>query len=172
MAHNHLADIKAGAITRTNVIGMEMNEQIRNAWFNACPILQNYLSTALQDLQFSEMDDSCMESRDERDTGTIYDCPDKTFQRALTDCQHFMNANHWWITRATELEPGEDGLRYGRHYVTHERIGSTFYLARIGSGVTFTDDGDDQSLQIMADYARSHSCEGLYFGDDGKVYWM
>jgi hypothetical protein len=149
-----------------------MNESERKQAMRDCPILQSYLSTALQDLQFSESDEACSESREARDSGTIYDCPNETFLKALQDCQQFEETNKRWIQRAIELEPGEDGLRYGRDNFTHERIGYYFYMQRVGHGVGFTDDGDDESLQIMADYCRIHNCEGLYFGDNGQACWI
>lgn len=146
-------------------------ETIRRNAFNACPILESYLATALSDLQFSENDNACEDNREARDTGTIYDCPDETFQRAVNDCATFMGAMRRWIQRALDLEPGEDGLPYGRDHFTHDRIGYYFYMQRVGHGVGFTDDGDDQSLQIMADYCRVNPTEGLYLGDDGAAYW-
>ena len=151
-----------------------MNESARKAAFNACPILESYIAAALEDLQFSESDESYMDGRKERDTGTIYDCAPETFQRAQADCVAFMESMRRWIVRAIDLEPGEDGLRYSRHGrgFDHARIGYYLYMQRVGHGVGFTDDGDDESLQIMADYCRSHRLEGLYFGDDNNVYWI
>lgn len=148
-----------------------MTESERKQAMRDCPILSDYLATALQDLQCTEMDESCEEEREERDSGTIFDCPDETFLRAQRDCTAFMESQKRWIERATDLEPGEDGLRYGTRGFDMGRIGSTFYLSRVGHGVAFTDDGDDMALQILGDYSRSHRCEGLYFGDDGKAYW-
>lgn len=147
-------------------------EIARNADFKACPILSDYIATMLQDLQFSEMDEACTEERDERDSGTIYTLGQSEYDRCKADCVAFMEANKRWIDRALDLEPGEDGLRYGRQHFSYERIGYYFYMERVGHGVGFTDDGDDQSLQIMSDYARNRRMEGGYFGDDGKVYLM
>lgn len=148
-----------------------MNETERKAAFKECPILSEYLATALQDLQFGEADNACEDERDARDSGTIYDCPDETFNRAWQDCKEFMAANKRWIQRALDLEPGEDGLRYGRRGFDYDRIGYYFYMQRVGHGVGFTDDGDDMALQIMADYCRINPIEGLYFGDDGAAYF-
>lgn len=150
---------------------MAVTEDERKAAFKACPILADYLATALQDLQYSESDEACTDEREARDSGTIYDCPVETFDAARRDCEAFMAANAAHIESALELVPGEDGLRYGRVYVTYERIGSRFYLQRVGHGVGFTDDGDANCLKAMGEYARSHSCESLYLGDDGKAYW-
>lgn len=153
-------------------MGCTEQETARNEAFKACPIFKSYLATALEDCQFSENEDACEDEREARDCGTIYDCPQETFDRAQSDCIAFMSANGRWIQRALDLEPGEDGLRYGRDHFTHDRIGYYFYMTRVGHGVGFTDDGDDMALQIMADYSRVRPwCEGLYIGDDGKAYW-
>ena len=145
-----------------------MTESERKAAFKACPILSDYLATALEDLQFSEADAACMDGRQEEDSGSIYDCPNETFQRALQDCREFMSANAEHVEAATDCHPANapDGP-----CLTVERIGSTFYLQRVGHGVGFTDDGDAPCLEAMGEYCRSHHTEGLYFGDDGKVYW-
>ncbi len=148
-----------------------INEQERRAAFNACPILADYLATALQDLQYSEMDAACTEERDERDTGTVYNCPDETFTKAKIHCQTFMRDCASHIEAALELEPGEAGFRYGQDWLSWPHIGATFYLATVGSGVTFTDNGDAPCLEAMAQYARKNWGEGLYLGDDGKAYW-
>lgn len=145
-------------------------EKQRRADFTACPILADYIATMLQDLQLSEADEACTEEREARDSGTIYTLPDSEYARCKADCVEFMEANARWITRAIDLEPGEDGLKYGRDHFSYARIGYYFYMVRVGHGVSFTDDGDDQSLQIMNDYSRTRRIEGAYFGDDGKVY--
>ena len=147
-----------------------ITEQERKQAFRESPILADFLSCMLQDLQFSESDEACMESRDERDAGTIYDCPDETFANARRFCDRFAAdcADH--IEAAQELEPGSDGLRYANgRYMTLERIGSTLWLAASGSGVTFTDDGDSPALEAMAQWARDCHLEA-YLGDDGCAY--
>lgn len=148
-----------------------MNETERKAAFRECPILADFLSTALQDLQYQEADNACEDGREARDSGTIYDCPDSVFETARRICDAFMRDCADDIAAALGLEPGEPGLEYSRgRYVTHERLGGTFYLASVGHGVTFTDDGNAECLQRLSDYARRVNWEGLYFGDDGKVY--
>lgn len=136
-----------------------------------CPILRDYLATALQDLDLSESDESCAESREPRDSGTIFDCPDETFLIAWQECKRFMAECAADIESATDLEPGESGLRYGREYMTHERIGSTLYLSRVGHGVSFTDDGDAPCLQALENWCNANRRDSLYFGDDGCAYW-
>lgn len=148
-----------------------MTESERKEAFRDCPILKEYLATALQDLQFSENDESCEAEREARDTGTIYDCPEETFRKAWQDCTAFMQSQKRWIGRALELEPGEDGLRYTATHFDQDLIGYYFYMQSVGHGVGFTDNGDDESLQIMADYCRVRYCAGLYLGDDDKAYW-
>jgi len=145
----------------------DAREALRNLLFRACPILQDYLATALADLQLGDAEEG-----EARDSGTVYDCPNDTFERAANDCFAFMAANHQHVEAATELEPGSDGLRYSRgDPMDHDRIGSTFYLSRVGTGVGFTDDGNADCLKALEAYAGEHSTEGLYFGEDGKAYW-
>lgn len=146
-------------------------ETERKAAFRDCPILKDYLATALQDLDLSESDWACEEEREARDSGTIYDCPDETFLRAKDDCEAFMRDNAAHVEAALDLQPGKEGLRYTHRYVDYDRIGSTFYLQRVGHGVGFTDDGNAPCLKALEEYSRSHRMEGLYFGDDGKAYW-
>ena len=135
-----------------------MTESERKAAFRAIPILSEYLATALQDLQFSEMDEACSDSREERDTGTIYDCPPETFQRALVDCAIFSGAMQRHIEAAQE-------------WFTVDQIGYYFYMVRVGHGVSFTDDFDNPATQGLEKAASAMRSEGLYFGDNGLVYW-
>jgi hypothetical protein len=148
-----------------------MTEDERKAAFKACPILADYLATMLQDVQLSEADEACEEEREERDAGTIYTVPDSIFDQARELCESFYADNRQAIEEALELVPGEDGLRFaGGRYVTLERIGSTLYLASVGHGVTFTDDGNAPCLERLADAARALRRESPYFGDDGRLY--
>jgi hypothetical protein len=150
-----------------------MTETERNAAFRACPILRDYVSTMLQDLQLSEADEACTEGREALDAGTIYTLGDDEFNACRRSCERFMSENAEAIAQALELEPGEEGLEYGRDYIGHDRIGSTFYLTRVGHGVAATDDGNAPCLKSLADAARSFGyMEGAYFGDDGRVYLM
>ena len=147
---------------------MSDTETARNLDFKRYPGLSDYVACALQDLQLSESDESCTDDREERDSGTIYTLTQVTYDamrdhwvRFATDC-----AAH--IEVATDYNPGNNP--HAAQAVTIERIGSTYWLAQCGSGVTFTDDGDAPCLQAMADYASAHSLPSLYFGDNGKVY--
>lgn len=137
-------------------------ERARDLDFKRYPGLSDYIACALQDLQYSETDEACMDGRDARDTGTIYTLATVTYDKLrdyfvafLADCASDI---------AAAIDPIEPLA------ATMERIGSTYWLAQCGSGVTFTDDGDSPALQALADYARLHSVESLYLGDDGKVY--
>lgn len=151
--------------------GLTEAERVREAAFKACPILRDYLATMLQDCQLTEGEEACTEEREERDAGTIYSVPDSLFERAKADCESFYSDNREAIEEALELVPGEDGLRYANgRYMTAERIGSTLYLASVGTGVTFTDDGDAPCLQRLAEAARKLNRESPYFGDDGQLY--
>jgi hypothetical protein len=148
-----------------------LTEEERKAAFRACPILESYIATALEDLQLSEADEACTESREARDSGTVYTLPAPEFEKAKAICERFAAEHAADIEAAGELVPGEPGLQYTTHrYMTADRIGSTLYLARVGSGVTFTDDGDAPALQRMAEAARAEHAESPYFGDDGGVY--
>lgn len=148
-------------------------EIARNADFKAYPILREYVSTMLQDLQFSEADEACTEEREECDTGTIYTLREDTYQRCKADCIAFMADNAEAIEQALELVPGEEGLRYGRDYMTYDRIGYYFYMERVGHGVGFMDDGtpgEAGCLTRLSEAAGAASYFEPSLGDDGEVY--
>lgn len=145
-------------------------ESARNAAFSACPILRDYLATALEDVQLSESDNPDS-PHSEPDSGTIYDCTDSAFQWARDYCERFMRECADDISAAINAHPGDDGFEYLRDgALSYERIGSTLYLASVGHGVGFTDDGHAPCLDRLDEWARDNSQESLYFGDDGKVY--
>ncbi|ARK07591.1 hypothetical protein LAV_00216 [Sphingobium phage Lacusarx] len=148
-------------------------ETARNADFQACPILSDYIAAMLQDLQFYEADAACEEEREERDTGTIYTLAESEYTKCKADCEAFYTANLADIEEAIKLEPGEDGLRYanGRH-MTMNRIGYYFYMTRVGHGVTFTDDGDAPCLERLREATKSAGTIETTLGDDGSVYIM
>lgn len=148
----------------------ELRESARKQAFNACPILADYLATALQDLQYTEMDEACEQERDERDSGTIYDCPDSVFEWARAYCERFLRERESEIHDAYGLVPGYTGFAYAKRDVDFTRIGSTLYLESVGHGVGFTDDGNAPCLEAMSEWARDNRQESLYFGDDGRVY--
>ncbi len=152
---------------------IDMIERERNADFRAVPILRDYIAAMLTDLDYTERDERREQDLRPRDSGTIYTLPDAAYQRCKADCEAFYSNNREAIDAATDLEPGEDGLRYANgRYMTHERIGYYLYMTRVGHGVTFTDDGDAPCLKQLSASARNHfhHFEGAYFGDDGKVY--
>ena len=148
------------------------NETDRNADFRAYPGFSDYLACMLQDLQYREMDESCTDEREERDSGTIYTLTDDTYQAMFDTYRDFSDQCRDAIAQAVNLVPGEDGLRYASdRYMTHERIGSTLWLAQCGSGVGFTDDGDAPCLVTLDAWACSDGLpRDVFFGDDGKVY--
>jgi hypothetical protein len=150
----------------------EETEARRKADFRACPILADYIATMLQDADYREADEACEEEREARDSGTIYDLGESEYQRCKADCERFYRENLADIEAALELEPGEEGLEYSRgRYITNERIGSTFYMLRVGHGVAFTDDGRADCLERLNEATRNFGhFEGAYFGDDGKIY--
>ena len=145
-------------------------ETCRNILFAAKPMLADFVSTALQDLQYSENDKACTEGREARDSGTIYDLDAGTFGKLAAMCDAFEEKMPRSIAAALELEPQGEGFEYAREPITYERLGSTLWLAITGSGVTFTDDGCAVCLVAMAEYARTIYCEGLDFGDEGEIY--
>lgn len=147
------------------------NETVRRDAFKRSPILESFLATALQDLQYSEADEACTEERDARDSGTIYDCPDATFATARAMVARFESECAQAIAAAGELEPGVEGFNYARHYMTPDRIGSRLYLSCVGSGVGFLDDGNADCLETMEAWARANRIESPYFGDDDKAYF-
>lgn len=147
-------------------------EQARNADFNACPILSDFIATMLQDLQFNENDEACTEEREAGDTGTIYTLADDVYQTCKTLCEEFMANNAESIAQALDLVPGDEGLSYTTHrYMNYERIGSTFYLLLVGHGVSFTDDGNAPCLQALNEAVRDNRGAQFYFDGD-RVYYM
>lgn len=144
-------------------------EAARNAAFKACPILADFVATMLQDLQYTEADEACTEEREEGDTGTIYTLADDTFDRCKAYCEAFMANNADAIAEALDLVPGEDGLRYGRDYITHARIGSTLYMLAVGHGVAFTDDGDAECLHKLNEATRADRLEFTFDHESGTV---
>jgi hypothetical protein len=150
---------------------MTDQERQREEDFRACPILRSYIGTMLQDLQLSEAEEACMEEREERDSGTIYTLPDSEYAKCKSDCVRFYEENKADIEAAGDLVPGEDGLQYTRdRYMDADRIGSTFYMLRVGHGVAFTDDGDAPCLERLNEATRAFRSFDAYFGDDGNVY--
>lgn len=132
--------------------------------------LDSYISIALECMQLSENDEACSDGRDARDTGTIYTLTQSTYETLKAHWLAFVTDCAAHIADALDLVPGDDGLRYTDIRVSIDGLAGTYWLAQTGSGVDFTDDGDAPALQAMADYADAHSVEGLYFGDNGKVY--
>lgn len=148
-------------------------ERERRAAFKACPILEDYLSTALQDAQHHESDEACEDEREERDTGTIYTVSDDVLQWARSYCDRFLSECIEHINAVRFAHPDDDGFEYlsNPERLTYAGIGSTLYLASVGHGVTFTDDGNHPALEAMSQWVSSNgNGEGLYFGDDGEVY--
>ena len=106
-----------------------LNESERKVAFRANPLIEGFLSTALEDLQFTENETACQEEREARDTGTIYDCPDETFQRAKDECDAFiaaaMTAPEMTECDFTLVEFIESSFAF-----VQEHIGSDLYLER------------------------------------------
>ena len=141
--------------------------------FRACPILEDYIATMLQDLQYQESDMACEEERESHDTGTFYTLSESTYAKCKADCEAFYSENRDAIEAALELVPGEEGFRYGRDYMTYDRVGYYLYMVRVGHGVSFTDDGtpgEANCLLRLDEAARSMRGFDAYLGDDGEVY--
>lgn len=147
---------------------MTIDTSERKLDFLHYPGLSDYIACALQNLQYSESDEACMDGSAPRDTGTIYDLHSVTYDKLRANFAAFLADCASDIAAAIDYHPGNNP--FAAQAVTMERIGSTYWLAQCGSGVTFTDDGDNPALHALADYARAHSVESLYLGDDGKVY--
>ncbi|WP_242136972.1 hypothetical protein [Sphingomonas sp. TREG-RG-20F-R18-01] len=133
--------------------------------FRHNPMIMGFLSTALQDLQLTEFDEACMEDREERDSGTIYDCPDETFERAKAECEAF------WAILREDVDTALDAT----NSLTSEHIGSDLYLERAGHGAGFRDRSYSETetgerLSAMVDQMGRGSVD-VYFGDDGKAYF-
>ena len=145
-------------------------EHRRNRDFQRCPILRDYIAAMLDDVQESENYNAQEDDREPVETGTIYTLREITYQQCAALCVAFMRDNAEHIDAALDLIPGEPGLRYGRDYMTHDRIGYYFYMLSVGHGVGFTDDGDAPCLVAMCDYTRANRGAEFYVGDDGNVY--
>jgi len=145
-------------------------EARRKTDFRNCPILSEYIATMLQDLQYTEMDEACTEEREERDTGTIWDLEESTYQSCKQTCEKFWSENQADIQAALALWPGEEGLRYASTGFDEDRIGSRFYLLQVGHGVSFTDDGDAECLVNLNNATRAFRGFDAMIGDDGEVY--
>ena len=119
-------------------------------------ILRGFVSTALQDLQYSENDEACMEGREPRSIDLLGD-------GVLDSLRDYVAA---WFARA---EPYLLPSNYSLTFDLFE-IGSDLYLTAVGHGCGFWDrtekinrrDGD-----IISDIAPRIE---VYVGDDGKVY--
>lgn len=145
-------------------------EAARKADFKACPILADFLATMLQDLQYSEADYACEEERDDADVGTIYTLDSPVYDRCKEFCESFYRDNLAAIEEALDLTPGEGGLRYGRDYISHARIGSTLYMEVVGHGVSFTDDGDAPCLEALREASHKTRMEFDFDHESETVY--
>lgn len=151
-------------------------EEQRREDFRADSMLEDFVSTALQDAQLTEDDAACSEEREARDSGTVYTLNRWAFDSLREIVSRFRRECGEHIAAALELEPGEPGLQWrtsgsrAGQQITDDELGSTLWLAVTGSGVTFTDDGDAPCLEAMADWASHNRIESLYFGDNGSLY--
>lgn len=151
-------------------------EAQRAAMFAANPMVAGFLSTMLQDAQLTEFDESGTQEREERDTGTIYDCPDATFRAAIAECDAFVAAAEAIMVDGLDVTLGaycRDSFAFIR-----EHIGSDLYLERAGHGAGFCDRDiwavDDRDLNRCIGEALSGCVAGpsleTYLGDDGALY--
>lgn len=151
-------------------------ESYRETIFKASPGFRDFVAVALQDLQLSENDEACTEEREPRDAGTIYESilSGKAFDHLREIYNAFRRDNAAHLEALENAHPGDSGFEYlsRPERITSEGLGSTFWLALTGTGVTFTDDGSHPALEALSEYARALYCEGLYFGDDSRVYLM
>ena len=139
-----------------------LNETDRRAAFKASPLLMGFLGTMLEDLQNNEREAAFEDEREEIDAGTIWNCPDVTFNGARSICDTFYSG------------PGGDAA--AESDCTYEQIGSDLYLESAGHGAGFSDrdhDGDRDASRAIAERLSAavsrHSVE-TYIGDDGAAY--
>lgn len=155
-------------------MGMSDTESYRKGLFKACPGFSDFVAVALQDLQLSENEEACTEEREARDSGSIYESTltGEAFEQLRQIYTAFRRENAAHIEALTNAQPGDSGFEYLKRpeRLTNEGLGSTFWLALTGTGVTFTDDGSHPSLEALSEYAAALYCEGLYFGDSGRVH--
>jgi hypothetical protein len=141
-----------------------LTEIERRAIFTACPMVEGFLSTALEDLQLRENEEAIVEDREARDCGTIYTCPDATFLRAKAECEAFAKAAGPTMAMID--------------YADAERLGSDLYMERAGHGVGFQDRDHysadrDENRRIGEALSGSVEPRGtleLYIGDDGQAW--
>ncbi len=153
-------------------------ERERAAIFATNPMVAGFLSTMLQDAQYSENDFACEQGRDALDTGTIYDCPDATFRAVIAECDAFMVALRAAAAAThdqSEVLSHLEGFDVDR--VDLKALGSDLYLERAGHGAGFqdrdiwhddpaTNRGIGDALSLLVE-ARSLE---TYLGDDGALY--
>lgn len=141
-----------------------MTESERKTAMKDCPILCDYLATALADLQYTEDDESCSDDREARDSGTVYDCPDETFLKALQDCQRFMSDCAAYL--ASDDLPNRY-RQWDSGPINGKTIGSDLYLTRAGHGTGFW----EYDAAPLDNWCERNRISGLYFGDNGQAYW-
>lgn len=157
---------------------MSITESERKAIFSAYPMVSGFLSTMLQDAQYSEMDYACEQEREELDVGTIYTCPDATLRAVINECETFLTALRAASSASHDQSEVLSHLEeFDVDSADLEAIGSDLYLERAGHGAGFQDRdiwhsdpvknrgiGDALSLLV-----ESRSFE-TYLGDDGSLY--
>lgn len=120
-------------------------------------ITRGFIGTALQDLQFCENDEACMEGREPRSIEALGDGVEERLRDYVAA----------WFARA------EPYLAASRSYcLTNDlfEIGSDLYLTAVGHGVGFWDRPEKinrRDGEIISDMAMRIE---MYVGDDGKVY--
>jgi hypothetical protein len=135
-----------------------LTESERRLMFRYVPILGGFLSTLLQDAENRERDETS-HTGIPYEAGTIYDCPDSTFNAAADICRQFLAA------------PGvADMLGENDWSGMWNAAGSDLYLTVAGHGAGFWD-GDwphgDPLTEAAHGVARWLE---TYVGDDGRVY--
>lgn len=136
---------------------VDVVEDYRRKEFKRLPGLDAYLSTALQDLQYSENDDACTEEREAQDSGTIYDMPPETFASLRNDYDQFV------------ADAGEDFAEWCDIYGA-DSFGSNFHLNRSGHGCGYWDRNAGELGDRLSQLSDKAGNRDFYFGDNGKVY--
>ena len=142
----------------------------RSADARADPAFAAYLAAMLSDAVRQEEEEARSESREAREVGTVETMPSDVYEASLADWRRFADANAAEIAAAYALVPGEEGFSFANGAMTPERIGSTAWLVRTGSGIGFTDDGDAECLRRLDDAAEALGQVDTYFGEDGMLH--
>lgn len=90
---------------------------------------------------------------------TLADVDPKALEEIISDCADFQSAN------AEQLDKYEDISGHDLSYAGHD-----FFLTRNGHGTGFWNRGIGEIGEALTKAAEVYGTQGLYLGDDGKLY--